>query len=103
MVSLVHFKNSVHRGVTALLNGRFVKTEKVVKQWFRACIGLLELLVLSGRSLVDHFGACQPYPRTQCRTVRPWVGYGYPGGGWWVMVVGGGNGVQGNGTGKRPY
>jgi len=53
-VLLIHFKNSVYPGLVALLNEPLVKVVKLVKQCFRACIGLYSVLVLSRRSLVDH-------------------------------------------------
>jgi len=55
-VLLVHFKNSVNPGPVILLKVSIVKT---VKQWFCTVLYLISrkaLLVLSRRSLVDHYG-----------------------------------------------
>jgi len=79
MVSLVHFKNGVLTGVTALLNCTFVKTLKTVKQWFSTVFLRVSLLVLSERSLVDSYGTL---PLLLCT----WPGYqggGSGGGGTW--------------------
>jgi len=87
---LVHFKNSVNPGLGILLNCTFVKTVKLVKQWFWCRIHRNGLLVLSRRSLVDHF---QTSGYSAAAVTMPGSGqvqwYGVPGGGgnggngWW--------------------
>jgi len=89
LVSLVHFKNMVTTGVTALLNEPLCKTVKLVKQWIRACLYVHGVLGLSERSLVDHLGTQRGMLWALVTVQGGGTGSGVPGG-WGTGVMGGG-------------